>query len=493
MKKYFNVCVIITLIYAVLTLLCVFNHEVFNDEIQVWQLAKYLNPIELFNRLHNEGHPAFFYLLVMPFAKLFSNGILMQLICWLSSCLAVFILLKYAPFKLYVKLAIISSAGFLYFYPVIARSYSILPVLVFLAAILYLSRKKHPVLYALVLFLIANTHIIMFGFVFVLFVFFLKDIVCEKLYKNNFSFPLAAFFMFIGLCLVLFQIHDTTVNNSFISIHFDRLWLNAFKVIPNFFANAYLYKHEIYDVGKKLFLFDIIAIFIIFINFVMIFINLFLNNKRMFLIAFLSVCFQLVIYIFAYPHYIFVNRIFSAYIIIIFCMWILIADGTTNKKYKICSIKAINIMLFIMFILTFKNGLNYYLMDVKELKQAEQPAVDFISENIDKNSFILTEHEPHSLNIVYLLKGKYKIYSVVRDEELKYVKWDDKAIQLLSNNDWILGAIYYRQKYQNIYVIIPRNMGDEDKKLNDKFFIRIYPDKISNKEFINYTIYKFLL
>lgn len=491
MKKYLNVQYeLITFIYAVLTLICVLNHEIFNDEVQVWQLAKYLNPPELIQRLHNEGHPFVFYAAVMPFAKIFSNVIFLQLISWTASFSAVFLLLKYSPFKMYTKFAIILSSGFLYFFPVVARSYSILPVLVFLSAMLYLKQKKYPVLYAFILFLIANTHIIMFGFVFILFLLFIKDIISEKRYKNNYSSIAASFIIFIGLCLVILQLYDTTSSNSFISFHFDKLAVNSLKVVSDFFMNAYLYKHEMIEPLRNLFLWDIIAITIIVVNFVFIFINLYINSKRLFFIGLFSVGFQLVIYVLAYPHYIFVNRIFSAYIIIIFCLWITIADNYINEKYKICSVKAINIMLFIMFILTIRSGVNYYIFDVKELKQPEKPVADFINENIDKKSVLLTEHEPHSITLIYLLKGEYKVISVARDEEFKYVKWDDKSIQVLSNKDWLLSAIYYRQKYSNIFVIIPRNKGYE-KKLDDKFFFKIYPDEISEKQSDIYTVYKF--
>ena len=107
----------------------VLHHEIWVDEAQVWLLVKHLNIFELFNHLVNEGHPSFFYLLIMPFAKIGLPILAMQIVCWLSMVASVFLLLEYSPFNKFTKFAIIMSAGFLYYLPVMARSYSIIPLL----------------------------------------------------------------------------------------------------------------------------------------------------------------------------------------------------------------------------------------------------------------------------------------------------------------------------------------------------------------------------
>ncbi|HIT55361.1 TPA: hypothetical protein IAA92_03795, partial [Candidatus Galligastranaerophilus intestinigallinarum] len=69
---------VIAFFYALITIFAVFHHEIWADEAQVWMLTKYISLPELFPHLVNEGHPPFFYLIVMPFAKLFNNIIWMQ-------------------------------------------------------------------------------------------------------------------------------------------------------------------------------------------------------------------------------------------------------------------------------------------------------------------------------------------------------------------------------------------------------------------------------
>ena len=99
MKKYFWL-----FIYAVITLVLVLHHEVWRDEAQVWQLCTHLSVIDLFKHLVNEGHPSFFYLLNMPFAKLGFPILAMQIICWLASCGAVYLILNKSPFNKTTKI-----------------------------------------------------------------------------------------------------------------------------------------------------------------------------------------------------------------------------------------------------------------------------------------------------------------------------------------------------------------------------------------------------
>ena len=133
--------IIIALVYALFTLFLVLHHEIWRDEAQVWLLVKYSNLPQLFERLINEGHPPLFYLINMLFQKIGLSILSMQLFCWLSSVLGVFLLFRYSPFKWWVNLSIVLSAGFIYDFPVIARGYSLLPFLVFSAAALYSKAK----------------------------------------------------------------------------------------------------------------------------------------------------------------------------------------------------------------------------------------------------------------------------------------------------------------------------------------------------------------
>ncbi len=70
----------------------------------------------LFKHLVNEGIRLSFYLVMMPFAKMGFSAFFMQIVCWASMCCAVFLLLQFSPFNGFAKFAVITSAGFLYFF-----------------------------------------------------------------------------------------------------------------------------------------------------------------------------------------------------------------------------------------------------------------------------------------------------------------------------------------------------------------------------------------
>ena len=242
-KQSLSISIIITIIYGILTLFCVLHHEIWADEAQVWQLCKYLSLPELSSHLHNEGHPILLYLLTMPFAKIFPTALPMQLMCWGAMVISVFLLMRFSPFKLYSKLAIIFSAGFIYFLPVIARNYSIIPLLVFLLAILYEKRDKRPYLYAFILACLANTHIIMFAFCSILFIFFFY----ENIIKNNDSkkrFILPCLIVLLGLCACVLQLYNTTSSNYFISFSNYSLFAYFLRIMENAILNLYDYNFE---------------------------------------------------------------------------------------------------------------------------------------------------------------------------------------------------------------------------------------------------------
>ncbi len=482
MNKKLLLSVIVAFLYAIITLIAVLHHEIWADEAQVWQLCKYLSVSELISHLHNEGHPSFFYLLIMPFAKLTSDIIYMQLICWFFMCFSVFLLFYFSPFRIFTKFSIIISAGFLYFLPVMARSYAILPFLVFLAAILYSKLKRHPVLYAVTLALIANTHVIMAGFVFILFCYFLYDNIYLNI-KEDKSFKIfitPSVIIFIGLTLLFLQLHDTTSNNIFINITIDGILQKITKVFSFFFINAY---NKMITVHNKLFLpvIDISLILLMTIIYIISFFSLYRNSKKAFIIAFSGIIFQLAIYIIAYNSHIYVTRIFSAHIILIFSFWILLQKKTINLENKIYSEKFINVILSIFFILTSYNGINYYFLEIKYNYTGAKEAAAYIKQNINKDSLFLIDCEPYLISLIYYLDNySYNFYSPLRDKNIKYVKWDNLASKIINNQALSDFIKYYKEKYNinsNIYFVqtyeeeMIKEKNGINKNLNDNFHL----------------------
>lgn len=132
-------------------------HEKWNDEAQAWLLARDL-PLKTlwFNELRYEGHPGLWhtilwaaqYVFHAPYAALGYIGLAF-------ATAGVAVLIFKAPFPWFVRWPLAFTYVLLYQYAVIARPYTLLPLLCFTVAILF-KDIEHPGRMTLVLVLLAN-------------------------------------------------------------------------------------------------------------------------------------------------------------------------------------------------------------------------------------------------------------------------------------------------------------------------------------------------
>ncbi|MCR5675259.1 MAG: hypothetical protein K6G16_06055 [Lachnospiraceae bacterium] len=150
------------LLFAILAAWLIFNgillvlHESWRDEANVWLIARDLSPAELIRQIKWQGHPCLWYFLVMPFAK---AGLPFRTICVISygvmaAAAAVFVFR--APFSPLTKALCLASPFFSYYYPVIARNYCLIALLLILLAACHSRRDASPLLYGLLLGLLVQ-------------------------------------------------------------------------------------------------------------------------------------------------------------------------------------------------------------------------------------------------------------------------------------------------------------------------------------------------
>lgn len=168
----------IFLLYAVLTLIGALSHELWFDESQAWVIVRDNDLAGIFEALKSEGHPPLWYMILLPFARLGLSCEVLPLISWFFSVCTAGLILWRAPFGLGLKTAILFSGGFLFFHSVISRVYCLIPFLLTLIAIAYPSRKKHPILFGLLIGLLANTHVCFCGVVGIFGIYLLIELVC---------------------------------------------------------------------------------------------------------------------------------------------------------------------------------------------------------------------------------------------------------------------------------------------------------------------------
>lgn len=201
----FGICIGL---YFFTNLIFFINHEPYRDEANVWLMAKYLSPVELLREIHYQGHPCLWYLLVMPFAKLGLPYRTIEVLSFLIMLIAAVLFVGQAKLIGIAKIACLFSPIFLYFYPVIARGYCLIVLLLVLVAIVYPKRFHKPVWYGLLLGLLVQADTISVGLAGGLSVAWLTESLFQSYVtkKNRSSFRKALMGLWIPLTSFFFWI-----------------------------------------------------------------------------------------------------------------------------------------------------------------------------------------------------------------------------------------------------------------------------------------------
>lgn len=153
------ICHIVFLIYITLLIITIFKHEPWADEAQAWLLARDTNPFDLiFKNLRYEGHPALWYMILIIPAKILPYRAI-SVISAIIAISGVFLLLYRSPFPKYIKFLIPFSYFIFYQYAVIARSYVLIPILLFAIASIYKEKLKRTYLFTILVCLLANVSV----------------------------------------------------------------------------------------------------------------------------------------------------------------------------------------------------------------------------------------------------------------------------------------------------------------------------------------------
>ena len=476
--------VILFLFYALITLFFVLHHEIWRDEAQVWQICHNASFFELFSHLSNEGHPSLFYLIIMPFAKIGCSVLSMQILCWFACCIAVILLLRYSPFDLKTSIVLTISAPFLYFFPVIARNYSLIPLLVFLIAILYSKQRKYPLLYAITIFLLANSHVIMTGFAFGLIILFVDENL-NLIKSKTKEYICSLMIMFFGVIAVVFQLFKTTSTNIFIALNFDDLLLKTKEVFIKFFTASFDFKYFENFGSLSLNNFQIILLMISIVIFFYLFVLIFINNKKIFLVTFFGILFQFLIYILAYGSCIASYRVYCAYVILIFAFWCILEQNFTKGNLK----KQINIFLLILFLLTVFNGIKYSILDVKYPFSGSFETAKFINSNMPEDSVVFVDgiNITHVISVIPYL-NKNNIHILDEENPVRFIKWNQKLVESLSDGKY---AQYFRDNLVKNEIFKSKKLYLITTFLFDDDFELVFATKPAIVKSERYYIYKY--
>jgi hypothetical protein len=146
--------------FIVLGLIGIINHEMWRDELQAWMIARDSSSmVDLFKNLRYEGHPGLWHTCLYLISRFTHNPIAMQLFHLIIATGAVYVFIKYSPFKKSHKFLFCFGYFPFYEYSIISRNYSLGVLLIFLFCQFYSSLNKSYLILSIILSLLVNTNI----------------------------------------------------------------------------------------------------------------------------------------------------------------------------------------------------------------------------------------------------------------------------------------------------------------------------------------------
>lgn len=148
-------------LFFLLTLTGILRHELWLDEAQHFLIARDSASIaELFHNMRYDGHVQLWnYLLYFITHFISSDPLAMQIFHLLVINAAALLLLRFAPFSLPVKLAILFGYYFLFEYSLISRSYALGITLLFACCALAAYDRRYLGWISVLCLLLCNTHL----------------------------------------------------------------------------------------------------------------------------------------------------------------------------------------------------------------------------------------------------------------------------------------------------------------------------------------------
>jgi hypothetical protein len=146
--------------YALLVALTAHHHEPWADEAQSWLLGRDASLVQLWGRLlHYEGTPGLWQSLLHVLIRLHLPYAAYDFVPASLGLVAVYLLLRYAPLPLFIRLLLPFTYYLCYQYAVIARSYALIAPLLFAIAAIYPHALRKPFLTTALLCLLAGVSV----------------------------------------------------------------------------------------------------------------------------------------------------------------------------------------------------------------------------------------------------------------------------------------------------------------------------------------------
>lgn len=404
-------------VWFLIALTAVLNHEMWRDETQAWCIVRDLNPAEIFNAVRIEGHPVLWYMVLFPFAKLGFNVFSMQVISFLFVFAAVIYFVFKSPFNKFIKTVVIFSAGLLYYLPAVARNYALIPLFLFILGDIFPKRKEHPYLYALLIVLLSNTHILMLGFCLILTLLFSAELITDSLKDKKIKKILPLLLPginFLFLFLMFYNMNHLNHAVEFVSSH-PQPFIAA---VVNFAKLSFLFPFNL--LGN-------INVLVFYILIIIIAISFLKNNRQMFLVFLGSFAYIFYVYHRIWFNGVIYQKIFLLLLIILFCCWVHLKE---NKN----SIRMLMIALGILYSISMISSVLEVVLEIKYPFSGAKQAAEYIKNNLDEEQTFYAVGYPFLFTSISAYLPDKKLYSYINNYYISYYDFSKSSQAVLEED-----------------------------------------------------------
>lgn len=413
--------------YLALNALLIWNHESWRDEAQAWQIAKQLRLPELFWQLQYEGHPCLWYLILLPFAKLGLPFAWLGFISLTLMAAAVWLIGRRAPFCMPLKALILFGSFFVYYYPVISRSYCLIPPLLAWLAVLYPKRREQPLWYGTALGLLTQTHIFMIGLSFFLSLWWLLEMIWDwrKGRRDRRYLRSNAAGMGISLASALFLIWElvgSVASNVGVDIHISSsLSSNLHRInVGTHWAINELLGMGLSDSAWKLWRIVIVI--------GMAALLFYAWKEALIFIGTVSLQFLMFTYVnLASPQ----KAMLLAHELI-FILWIILENQKERKIEKWCW----QILLALLVLVAAWGHWPRIAKDLNEPYSSSKGMADYLRENVSEDIPLITTGDVYAEGAAAYLQNRI-IWYPVTEKEVTFLVWDDKRTESISYEEML--------------------------------------------------------
>ena len=439
-NKYFPF--IITAIFLALSILLIWRHELWRDEIQAWLIGSEAQTLSEFisNMRDSQGHP-YMWNAILYFISHFitQNPESMKIVHLAISTASVFLILKYAPFNKIIKVMLVFGYFFFYEYSIISRNYALGVLCIVLFCILYKNKYKNILPIAIVLFFMGQANIYSFIISMVLFLMLIIEFIIDRKYvARNVKkiYIILAVLIILGEILFIYwqlgsqvpvgsnipSVFGKTSDWSNTTIFVSRGIIESYFQIPRFFLNFWDTERLITS-----FLSNYRLLYTYIVSLVLLIIPIFIIKRK----AIFLYIFSLIV-ILSMPFFIY-NIIFTRhygfiFILFITCIWL--SNINKGDKYLINTKGNFNkifqsTFLIIILISSLIATSAAFYFDWKYPFSNGKYVADYIEENFDKDNIVIVGYQDFVVQTVagYLNKD---IYYPNSKEFRKHVRWDSR-------------------------------------------------------------------